>query len=323
MRIVFMGSPAFALPSLRALAAAGHSVSLVITQAARPAGRGRRETEPPVARAARDMGIPVQQPERVRSPDTVDAIAREQPDAIVVVAYGQILPPSVLDIPRVGCVNVHASLLPRHRGASPVSAAILAGDELTGLSIMLMDEGMDTGPVLSQLPTPISRADDQVTLSARLSAMGAALLVDTLGPLERGEIELRPQDESLATTTRRVRREDGLLDWQEPAEALWRRARAYAEWPHGFTRWDGRLLRVLRADYDDTVAGEPGVVVAYGPTGRGPTGAAIYAGRGALVPLVLGLEGRDALPIDAFLRGQRRFIGARLRSSDSPPDLTS
>lgn len=312
LRTVFMGTPALAVPSLRALVAAGHDVALVVTQAARPAGRGRHEAQPPVATAAAELGIPIIQPDRVRAPDALDHIAREEPDAIVVAAYGQILPAALLAIPRLGCINVHPSLLPRYRGASPISAAILEGDASTGVSIMLVDEGMDTGPVLSQIQTPIADADDQVSLTARLAELGAGLLVATLPRWAAGEVRAQPQDAAHATVTRRTTPADGILRWAEPAVALWRRVRAYAEWPQAFTSWEGKRLRILTAAYDPSLAAEPGAVVPAGPRARSPVAAAIGTGEGALLPQTVGLEGRRALPIDAFLRGHPTFIGARL-----------
>lgn len=311
VRVTFMGTPTFALPNLRALVGAGHQVTLAVTQAARPAGRGRHPTQPPAATAAAELGIPLYQPERIRDPEPLERIAQEAPDAIVVAAYGQILPPNLLALPRFGCLNVHASLLPRHRGASPISAAILAGDEITGISIMMMEEGLDTGPVLSRVPTRIQASDDQVTLTERLAAMAGDLLIETLGRWARGEIQPEAQDESRATTTRRVTRADGVLDWKEPAESLWRRVRAYAEWPQGLAAWEGKLLRILRAHYEEGATADPGVVFPWSP-GRLRPVAAIGTGKGVLLPEVLLLEGRRPMPIDAFLRGHPRFIGSRL-----------
>lgn len=312
VRVTFMGTPTFAVPSLRALVGAGHQVTLAVAQAARPAGRGRNPTQPPAATAAAELRIPLYQPERVRDREPLERIAQEAPDAIVVAAYGQILPPDLLALPTYGCLNVHASLLPRHRGASPISAAILAGDEITGISIMMMEEGLDTGPVLSRVPTHIQASDDQVTLTERLAAMAADLLVETLDRWTTGEIQPETQDESRATTTRRVTRADGVLDWKEPAESLWRRVRAYAEWPQGLAVWEGKLLRILRAGYDDTSNAEPGVVLPRGPERRTPVAAAVGTGEGVLLPEILLLEGRRPMPIDAFLRGHPRFIGSRL-----------
>ena len=315
MRIVYMGSPRFAVPPLEALVDAGHTVSLVVTQPDRQAGRGRRLTPPPIAIRAIELGIPIYQPARIRATDALERLRAEAPDVIAVAAYGQILPRAVLDVPTLGCVNVHASLLPRHRGPSPISAALLAGDLLTGVSIMLMDEGMDTGPVLSRAETPIAAADDQVSLGERLAILGARLLVDAIAAWAAGKVGAQPQDASQATRCHLVTRSDGILDWTEPAIGLWRRIRAFAEWPQGFTEWDGRLLRIQNATYDDGLSAEPGLVIPFGARSRSPLAAAIGTGRGVLLPRVVALEGRRPVPIADFLRGYPGLVGARLASA--------
>jgi methionyl-tRNA formyltransferase len=311
-----MGSPRFAIPSLHALEQRGHEIALVVTQPARPAGRGKQLHDPPVAMLAKQLDLPTLQPERLRPPDVVAGLQQIQPDAIVVAAYGQILPPSVLAIPRLGCVNVHPSLLPLHRGAAPISASILAGDAETGVTIMLMDEGMDTGPILSVRRISVADKDDQVTLTSRLALLGAEVLVDTLAELEAGRIAPELQDANRATTSRPVRRGEAVLDWTQPAIDLWRRVRAFAEWPQATTWWSGRSLRILAASYDEGGDQEPGVVDAWGPLSRSPQAVAIGTGRGVLLPRVVGLEGKRAMPIDVFLRGQGNIVGARL---GSPP----
>lgn len=317
LRVVFMGSPAFAVPSLLALHQAGHDLPLVVTSPPRKAGRGQRQTQPPVATAATELGIAIYQPERIGSPDALERIAAAAPDAIVVAAYGQILPPGALAIPPLGCLNVHPSLLPRHRGASPISAAILAGDAETGVSIMLMDEHVDTGPVLGGALAPIQDADDELTLSPRLATLGAQLLVDTLPGWAAGTVQPQPQDPSRATLTRPTTRADGILHWDHPARDLWRRVRAYAAWPGGLTWWRGRLLRIQAATHDPTVEGEPGLVQPWGQ--RRATAAAIGTGKGVLLPTVVALESRRPMAIDAFLRGYPRFLGSRLESSGPAP----
>ena len=228
----------------------------------------------------------------------------------MVVAYGKILPPAILNVPRLGCLNVHFSLLPRHRGASPVSAAILAGDSLTGVTVMLMDATMDTGPILAQETTPIADTDDQVTLNERLSLLGADLLVRSLELYAAGAIRPQPQDEVQATYTRPTQAVAGQLDWHETAETCWRRVRAYAAWPQAFTHWEGKRLRILAADRDPPVRAAPGQVHSWG-SGR-HAGVAIGAGGGVLLPRIVGLEGGRAMPIDVFVRGHSSFIGAHL-----------
>jgi methionyl-tRNA formyltransferase len=226
---VFAGTAAFAVPSLQALHAAGHDVKLVITQPDRPARRGLKVTPPAVKLAAQELGLEVYQPERIRDRDTVERMRRLAPDLLVVVAYGQIIPPSILSIPKRGAVNVHASLLPRHRGAAPVAHAILSGDRETGVTIMRMDEQLDHGPILATTPTPIGAQEDAVSLTSRLAEMGAQLLVETAGRLD--EIEAVEQDDAVATIAPRLRREDGELDWGMGAAEIDRRVRALQPWP--------------------------------------------------------------------------------------------
>jgi methionyl-tRNA formyltransferase len=217
------------VPSLRALHDAGHEILLVITQPDRPAHRGLKVTAPPVKTAAHELGLPVLQPEKIRDPVVVSRLRELEPDLMVVVAYGQIIPPDVLSIPAKGVVNVHASVLPRHRGAAPVARAILAGDHETGVTIMRMDEQLDHGPVLAQRTTLIGSGEDAAALTARLAEMGAKVLVDTLGRLD--EIEPAEQDHAMATTALRLRREDGQLDWGMDAEEIDRRVRGLQPWP--------------------------------------------------------------------------------------------
>jgi methionyl-tRNA formyltransferase len=314
LRIVFLGTPEFAVPSLKALLGAGHLVALVVTRPPREAGRGRRQTQPPVARIALQIGLPLYQPERVRATEVAERIADAQPDLLLVVAYGQILPPAVLAIPRLGCLNVHASLLPRHRGASPISAALLGGDTETGVSVMLMDEGMDTGPVLARRSTSVAPVDDEITLTERLAAMGAELLTETLPRWARGEIQPEAQDQARVTLTRPTTRSDGTLDWTQPAVELCRRVRAFAAWPQGLTWWKGQLLHICSAGYDEAAMGVPGIVQAWGPRQRAPVAAAVGTGAGVLLPVVVGLQGRRPTPIDAFLRGHPGFIGSTLQT---------
>lgn len=312
-----MGSPRFAVPSLRALIRAGHEIALVIAQPARPAGRGRTLREPPVAALARQLALSVFQPERIRSPEAIAALQQARPTAIIVAAYGQILPPRVLAIPPLGGINVHPSLLPRHRGAAPISAAILSGDAETGVTLMQMDAGLDTGPILAAHPIPLSDDDDQITLTSRLALLGAELLVDTLAALETGQLTPRPQDTAQATTTRPVTRADAILDWSRAAVDLWRQVRAYAEWPQATTWWGQRSLRILAARYTEETSLEPGVVAAWGPPSRAPRAFAVGTGRGVLIPQIVGMEGRRTMPVEAFLRGQAGIIGARLGSPQS------
>jgi methionyl-tRNA formyltransferase len=306
VRVVFMGSPAFALPSLEALVAAGHEVALVVSQAAKPVGRSGESTDPPVARSAKELGIGVFQPATLKDSAAVARLAEAAADVFVVVAYGKILPESVLELPRLGCVNVHGSLLPRWRGASPVQAALLAGDAETGISLMKMDAGMDTGPVYRSVATTIGPDEDAVSLSARLAAMGARLLVDYLPAIEDGELEPVPQDDARATACPKISREDGRIDWTRPAGELARRARAFTPWPGVFAYRGGARVKlsetraVTRAE-----RGVPGRVLDVGDE-------ILFAcGEDALSVRTLQTEGRRALPAREFARGERLAVGER------------
>lgn len=242
-----MGSPDFAVPALRALAAANYPLVGVITQPDRPAGRGNRLTPPPVKIAALELGLEVFQPERLRAPQAMQRLREWNPDLIVVAAFGQILRPAVLTLPRFGCINIHASLLPRHRGAAPIQAAILAGDKETGITIMLMDEGIDTGPVLSQRSIEILPTDTGGSLFEKLSVLGSELLLETLPRCLNGEIQPQPQPAEGATYAPMLKKEDGLLDFSRPAAELERKIRAFSPWPGAFMPWQGGLLKIHRA----------------------------------------------------------------------------
>ncbi|MEX1247621.1 MAG: methionyl-tRNA formyltransferase [Anaerolineales bacterium] len=253
-RVVFMGSPEFSLPSLRALAA-NYQVVGVVTQPDRPAGRGKRLTPPPVKMLALELGLPVIQPRRLREPQAIAQLRAWAPDLIVVAAFGQILRQEVLDLPLHGCINVHASLLPRWRGASPIQAAILHGDAETGVTIMRMDEGLDTGPILSQSAIPIAAADTAATLSEKLASLGADLLIETLPKYLSGELQPRPQPEEGVTTVSMLSKAEGELDPHQPANALARKVRAFNPWPGAFILWKGQPLKVHKASVASGGAG--------------------------------------------------------------------
>lgn len=303
VRIVFFGSPDFALPSLGALGAAGHEVTLVVSQAAKPVGRKATLTDPPVAARARELGIPVFQPGGLRGEDAVSRLGRESADLFVVVAYGKLLTQAVLDLPRIGCLNVHGSLLPRWRGASPVQAALLAGDVRTGVSIMRMALGLDSGPVYSTRSTAIGPDEDAGALSDRLAALGAGLLVETLPAVAGGAVP-EPQDEALVTVCPKIQREDGRVDWNEEDAVLVRRARAYSPWPglHAFlgerrVKLSGLSLAELpRLAYPagTVLEVEKELVVACGRDGHGAVAIRTLQG-----------EGRRPLPAAEFCRGER------------------
>jgi methionyl-tRNA formyltransferase len=306
-RVVFMGTPEFAVPALEALADA-HRVVGVVTQPDRPAGRGRRLTPSPVKQVALERGLPLSQPQSLRTPEAVAQVAAWEPEVTVVAAFGQILRQDVLDLPPHGCLNVHASLLPRWRGAAPVPAAILAGDEVTGVTIMRMDAGLDTGPILAQREEPIRPDDTRATLEQRLARLGAALLVETMPPYLAGDLVPQPQPEEGVTYAGQLRKQDGQLDWAIPAVELDRRVRAFHPWPGAFTTWGGRRLKVLRAAPLPGWRGDapPGTVFALAD------GTAVATGEGALRLEEVQLAGQRRMAISTFLCGQRECVGGRL-----------
>jgi methionyl-tRNA formyltransferase len=258
VRVAFLGNDPWSVPPLRALVDRGDvEVGLVITNPPRPAGRGSVPTPTAVAAAAHDAGLPLIQPDGVRFGEGLEALRGLVPDAIVVVAYGELLTDEVLRIPRLGCVNVHFSLLPRWRGAAPVQRAILEGDEATGITVMLMDEGMDTGPILAIAETPIGPDEDAGSLGARLAELGAPLLVETLRALEAGTVEPRPQDPASATYAPRPKPEERVIDWTAGAAAIVRRIRAFAPEPGATTKFRGHPLKVLRADWHPVLDSMP------------------------------------------------------------------
>ena len=296
-----MGSPEFAVPSLRRLAQE-YTVVGVVTQPDRPAGRGKQLTPPPIKVLAEDIGIPLIQPRRLSQPEALDQLIQWQPDLIVVAAFGQILRAAVLELPRYGCLNVHASLLPRWRGAAPVQAAILNGDLVTGITIMIMDAGIDTGGILSQAPSNISNEDTAETLSARLAQMGADLLLSTLPRYLSGEIVSKPQSESQATYAPLLKKEDGALDFTLPAEWLARQVRAFYPWPGTYMQWNNTRLKILRASVRKDAQF---INVVPGSTIRYNEQPAILTSEGVLVLDIVQPAGKNPLPGADFLRGAR------------------
>ncbi|NOY99105.1 MAG: methionyl-tRNA formyltransferase [Chloroflexi bacterium] len=299
-RIVFMGSPDFAVPTLRALHE-NYPVVGVVTQPDRPSGRGRKLMPPPVKILADELGLPVVQPRRLREPEAMEQLRRFAPDLIVVAAYGQILRPDVLDLPPLGCINVHGSLLPRWRGAAPIQAAILAGDAETGITIMKMDAGVDTGPTLSQRAVPIAPDDTAGTLFEKMAPLGADLLIETLPGYLSGEIVPQPQDDERATYAPMLKKEDGRLDFSQPAADLARRVRAFNPWPGTFFEWNGALLKVHRASVGEGKS--PGVGSRIVVAGR----PAVGAGEGILILEVVQPAGKKPMPGKAFLSGARNW----------------
>ncbi len=307
-----MGTPDFAVPSLLQLHETGPAQAWeivgVVTQPDRPAGRGKKLLPSPVKEVALAHDLPVFQPGRLRrEPDAIEALRRLAPDLMVVAAYGQILPKSVLGIPRFGCVNVHASLLPAYRGASPISAAILDGLDETGVTIMLMDVGMDTGPMLAQAQQPIHADDTTDSLSARLAEQGAGLLVETLPRWLSGD--LAPVDQAElpgeVSTCSLVKKDDGRIDWTQPAAVIERMTRAYAPWPSAFTLWQGENFKIGRARVVPGTAA-PGVVVS---TAQGP---AVGTGQDLLLLQEVQPAGKRMMDVQSFLNGTPEFVGSTL-----------
>lgn len=298
MRIVFFGTPEFAVPSLRALLAGTEPVVGVVCQPDKPAGRGQHLALPPVKAEALAAGLPVFQPERVRSGDFLPALRELQPDLIVVVAYGKILPQAVLELPAHGCINVHASLLPRYRGAAPIQWAILRGETVTGITIMRIEERLDAGDILLQRSTSIGADETYGELQTRLAELGALALVDAVERLRLGTLDPRPQDEAAVTLAPLLRKADGRLDWVQPAEQLARVVRAFNPWPSAHTLAAGRLLKIHRAHaLPDAIGGPPGRVAGL------DDGLRVATGLGTLVLDEVQLEGRKRLPACEFSRG--------------------
>lgn len=306
MKLVFMGTPDFAVPCLTALQEAGHEIAAVFTQPDKPKGRGYALTPPPVKEKALSYGLPVYQPATVRDGEA-EALLREiGPDAVAVVAYGKILPPALLEIPRYGCINVHASLLPRHRGASPIQWAIVCGDEKTGVTTMQMAEGMDTGDILEQAETPIDPDETAESLHDRLSHMGAKLLVQTLQDLEAGTVIPQKQEEALATKAPLIRKEMGQMDFAKTAGELHNLARGFYPWPGAYTTLGGKRLKVLetRLAAGDGAPGE--VLCAEGRL------TVACGGHTALELVRVQLEGKKPLTAADLLRGHPIPAGTRL-----------
>ncbi|RPF49301.1 methionyl-tRNA formyltransferase [Thermodesulfitimonas autotrophica] len=299
MRLVFMGTPEFSVPSLEALLDSGHQVDLVVTQADKPKGRGKRPAAPPVKEVALAQGIPVLQPARLKDPDFLWRLQAAAPEAIVVVAYGKILPAAVLSLPPYGCINVHASLLPRYRGAAPIQRAIMNGERETGITTMLMDEGMDTGDILLQRRVAIGEEENFGSLCQRLARLGAQVLLETLERLQAGTLRRQPQDHAQATYAPPLTPEDELIVWDRPGEVIKNQVRALDPKPGAKTYFGGEVLKIWRVKaVTGDFPGVPGEIIAVGPEGI-----KVQVADGAVVILELQAAGGRRLPVDAFLRG--------------------
>ncbi len=296
-----MGTAAFALASLRALCEAGHEVSLVVTQPDRPAGRGRRLSPPPVKAAAQELKLPVLQPETARDPAVFAALRGVQPEVIVVVAYGQLLPEPVLALPRHGCLNLHASLLPKYRGAAPIPWVIIRGETTTGVTVMRIETRMDAGPILLQQVEPIQPRDTAGTLGNRLALIGAELLCRALDQLSSGTADLIPQDERVATYAPKLGPADSRLDWTRDAKALEAMIRGLMPEPGATTRFSGRGVKVLDAVVEAAADAPPGTVLAI----ERDEGVLVATGQGALRLKRVQPENRRAMGAEEFARGYR------------------
>lgn len=307
MRLVFLGSGVFAIPCFEALLAAGHEVAALVTQPDKEKGRGRELAPPPLKPVAVAHGVPVLQPRRVREPEALASLQALAPRLQVVVAYGQILPRAVLDVAPLGTINVHASLLPRYRGAAPIQWAIARGETETGVTTMRLDEGLDTGPLLLARSTPIGGEETAAELQARLATLGAGLLLETVAGLEAGRLEPRPQDPALASLAPILHKEEGRIDWSQPATTIHQRLRGFTPWPGAFTTWRGQTLKVLRARVLADGAGDAGRIA-----GTADEALVVACGHGTRLGLLeLQLEGRRRVSGVAFAAGARPTPDAR------------
>jgi methionyl-tRNA formyltransferase len=306
-KILFMGTPEFAVPSLKILLEQDQAVIGVVTQPDRPKGRGKQPAPPTIKVFAEAHRVPVFQPERVRSPEFLELFRRLAPDLVVVVAFGQILPKEMLERPRLGCINVHPSLLPMYRGAAPLNWAIIRRETRTGVTIMQMDEGMDSGAILLQEETAIGDQETVGELHDRLAVRGAQLLMETIGMIEAGEIRRRPQDHAAATFAPRLRKEDGLIRWEADVRAIVQLIRGLSPSPCAYTYFDGKILRIFHAIGMDTPSpAPPGTISISGNE------LMVTAGNGMVSLLDVQLEGKKRMLIQDFLRGCRLKPGDRL-----------
>ncbi len=307
IRTVFMGTPEFALPTFQGLIEAGVNLCGVFTQPDRPRGRGKQLAPPPVKELALKHHIPIFQPEKLRDPVAVEQLRKLQPDLIVVVAYGQILPKSVLEIPRFGCINVHASLLPRYRGAAPINKAIVDGEQVTGVTTMLMDVGLDTGDMLIKRATEIGDEETAGELHDRLSLLGREAMEETLRRLCDGTLRPEPQENTQSSYAAMMKKEDGRIDWRCSAKSIHNLVRGLSPWPGAFTLWNGQMLKLGRTLAEEGLAAEPGTVLS-----ADTDGVCIACGQGVLRVRELQLAGKKKLPAGDFLRGTSLSAGARL-----------
>lgn len=308
MKIVFMGTPDFSVPTLEAMIEAGHEVIAVMTQPDKPKGRGKAMAYPPVKEKAIEYNIPVYQPVKVREESFVEVLKEIQPEVIVVVAFGQILPESILNIPEYGCINVHASLLPKYRGAAPIQWSIIDGEQKTGITTMYMDVGLDTGDMLLQEEVMITPEETGGSLHDKLSILGGRLLVETLEQLEAKTIHRRKQDDSQSNYAKMLDKTCGLIDFHKSAEEIERLIRGLNPWPSAYTSYDNKTLKIWRSKVRPELSeGKPGEIIQVTKKEI-----VIQTGEGALSILELQLEGKKRMTAEAFLRGYKVTIGTIL-----------
>jgi methionyl-tRNA formyltransferase len=316
MNLIFCGTPHFAVPTLERLIAEKLAPDLVVTNRDEPSGRGYEMKAPPVKQAALHAGLEIYQPARLKEPATVDFLSRYRPDAIVVVAYGHILPQWMIDLPRLGCINLHASLLPKYRGAAPIQWALIYGETVTGVTTMRIDVGLDTGDILLQREVEIQDNDTSETLGERLSHLGADLMIETLRRLDRGDLAAQPQDHTQATLAPILKKEDGRVDWNLPALAIWNRIRGLRPWPGAYTMFRGKNLHLWEASrpaMGEMMPLDPGTLVA--DRGR----LRVICGQGTLLELTeVQLEGRKRMPIRDFLNGVKIAPGESVDKGQIP-----
>ncbi len=302
MKIIFMGTPDFAVGTLQALAEAGHEMQLVVSQPDKPRGRGKEMQPTPVKAEALKLGIPVETPAKVRDEAFLEKLEALAPDAIVVAAFGQIIPQRLLDIPKYGCFNVHASLLPAYRGAAPIQRAVMDGQKESGVTIMRMDAGLDTGDMVSRVVLPLAEDETGGSLFDKLSAAGAKLLVDTLPAIQEGRAVFEKQpEESTTDYAAMIRKQDGKIDWSQPAVKIERLVRAMNPWPSAYTGLNGKMLKIWKAEVvEETGAKEPGQILALENDGI-----LVQTGAQSLRIKELQIEGKKRMSADAFLRGSR------------------
>lgn len=310
MDIVYMGTPDFAVPALEKLIEAGHKITAVVTQPDRQRGRGKEILYSPVKECALKYDIPVLQPEKIKSPEAVERLRTYQADIFVAAAFGQILSKEILDMPRYGCVNIHASLLPKYRGAAPIQWAVINGEEKTGVTIMQMDEGLDTGDIITQREVLIAQEETGESLFEKLSVLGAELLVETLEMICRQDVVKRKQDTSLSTYARMLKKEDGRIDWGRTSKQIEQQIRGMNSWPSAYTVWNGKTLKIWKAQWNQSVhAYAPGTILAVEKES-----VTVACGEGMIRILELQMEGKKRMSVKDFLLGYHMEEGGRLES---------